>query len=122
LVRKRPISKKEIINGEIDCVSTINPRIFIHECKIKIDGITKYIEDHEFVFDNSFHEKETTDDVYRFSIYPTINMILNKGIITCFAYGQTGSGKTYTMVGIVNIERNTKSCDRFFVQSCKTGW
>ena len=27
-----------------------------------------------------------------------IDLILNKGIVTCFAYGQTGSGKTYTMV------------------------
>jgi kinesin family protein 2/24 len=97
-VRKRPISKKELNIGEIDCVSSINPKIFIHECKIKIDGITKYIEDHEFVFDNSFNDNESTEDVYRFSIYPTINMLLNRGIITCFAYGQTGSGKTFTMV------------------------
>ena len=98
IVRKRPISKKEIVNGEIDCVSTVNPKIYVHECKIKVDGITKYIEDHEFYFDNCFSEKETTDDVYNFTISPTINMILNKGIITCFAYGQTGSGKTFTMV------------------------
>lgn len=98
IVRKRPISKKETTNGEIDCVSTVNPKIYVHECKIKVDGITKYIEDHEFYFDNCFAEKETTDDVYNFTISPTINMILNKGIITCFAYGQTGSGKTFTMV------------------------
>ncbi len=86
------------MQGEIDCISSINPSIYVHECKIKVDGITKYIEDHEFVFDNSFHERETTEDVYKYSVYPTINMILNKGIVTCFAYGQTGSGKTYTMV------------------------
>jgi len=97
-VRKRPISKKEILNGEIDCVSTINPKIYVHECKIKVDGITKYIEDHEFYFDNSFSDRETTEDVYNFTVHPAINLILNKGIITCFAYGQTGSGKTYTMV------------------------
>jgi kinesin family protein 2/24 len=103
LVRKRPISKKEVANGEIDCVSTINPRIFVHEPKIKVDGITKYIEDHEFVFDNAFSERESTEDVYRYSIYPTINMILNKGIVTCFAYGQTGSGKTFTMVNLKYI-------------------
>lgn len=98
IVRKRPISKKEITNGELDCVSTVNPKIYVHECKIKVDGITKYIEDHEFYFDNCFSEKEATEDVYQYTINPTINMILNKGIITCFAYGQTGSGKTYTMV------------------------
>jgi kinesin family member 2/24 len=98
LVRKRPLAKKEIENGEIDCVSSINPRIYIHEAKIKVDGITKYIEDHEFYFDNAFSDRETTEDVYRYSIYPTVNMIMNKGIVTCFAYGQTGSGKTFTMV------------------------
>jgi len=88
--------------GEIDCVTCNNPKIFVHECKIKIDGITKYIEDQEFLFDNAFSENETTNDVYKFSVYPTINMILNRGIVTCFAYGQTGSGKTYTMKGIQN--------------------
>lgn len=98
IVRKRPISKKEVLNGEIDCVSTINPKIYVHECKIKVDGITKYIEDHEFYFDNSFSDRETTEDVYNYTINPNINLILNKGVVTCFAYGQTGSGKTYTMV------------------------
>jgi kinesin family protein 2/24 len=98
LVRKRPLSKKELGSGEIDCVSASNPKIYVHECKIKVDGITKYLEDHEFLFDNSFNDKETTEDVYRYSIYPMINLVLNRGIVTCFAYGQTGSGKTYTMV------------------------
>ena len=50
VVRKRPLSKKEIANGEIDCISCLNPKITVHECKIKIDGITKYLEDHEFFF------------------------------------------------------------------------
>jgi kinesin family protein 2/24 len=99
------------MNGEIDCISSINPSIYVHECKIKIDGITKYIEDHGFVFDNCFSEKESTEDVYRYSVNPTINMILNRGIVTCFAYGQTGSGKTYTMVNYYYIERNTKFID-----------
>ena len=84
--------------GEIDCVSAINPKIYIHECKYKIDGITKYIEDNDFFFDNVFGDVAQTEEVYRYSVYPTINMILNRGIVTCFAYGQTGSGKTYTMV------------------------
>ena len=100
VVRKRPLSKKEIANGEIDCVSVVNPRIYIHECKIQIDGITKYLEDHEFYFDNSFGETATTNDVYNVTINPMIDLVLNQGIVTCFAYGQTGSGKTYTMKGI----------------------
>ena len=101
-MRKRPIFKKEVANGEIDCVSAFNPKLFVHECKLKIDGITKYIEDYEFYFDNVFNETESTEDVYKFSVAPTVNLILNKGIVTCFAYGQTGSGKTFTMKGIQN--------------------
>ncbi len=102
-VRKRPIFNKESSNGEIDCVSSLNPRLYVHECKMKIDGITKYIEDHEFFFDNVFGDEETTEDLYTFSVMPTIELILSKGIVTCFAYGQTGSGKTFTMKGIQNL-------------------
>ena len=103
LVRKRPLSKKEINNGEIDCISCLNPKVVVHECKIKIDGITKYLEDHEFYFDNTFGEDSETENIYDCSVGPMIDFVLNKGIVTCFAYGQTGSGKTYTMKGIQNL-------------------
>ena len=103
IVRKRPLSKKEINNGDIDCISCLNPKVVVHECKIKIDGITKYLEDHEFYFDNTFNENETTEEIYGYTIEPMINLVLKKGIVTCFAYGQTGSGKTYTMKGIQNL-------------------
>ena len=103
IVRKRPLSKKEISNGEIDCISCLNPKVVVHECKIKIDGITKYLEDHEFYFDNTFNENENTESIYGYTIEPMINLVLKKGIVTCFAYGQTGSGKTYTMKGIQNL-------------------
>ena len=103
IVRKRPLSKKEINNGDIDCISCLNPKVVVHECKIKIDGITKYLEDHEFYFDNTFNENESTEEIYGYTIEPMINLVLKKGIVTCFAYGQTGSGKTYTMKGIQNL-------------------
>ena len=103
VVRKRPLSQKEINNGEIDCISVINPKVYIHECKVQVDGISKYLEDHEFYFDNTFNENETTEDIYGYTIEPMINLVLKKGIVTCFAYGQTGSGKTYTMKGIQNL-------------------
>ena len=103
IVRKRPLSKKEINNGEIDCISCLNPKVVIHECKIKIDGITKYLEDYDFYFDNTFSENESTEEIYGYTIEPMINLVLKKGIVTCFAYGQTGSGKSYTMKGIQNL-------------------
>jgi kinesin family protein 2/24 len=116
VVRKRPRSQKEINNGDIDCISVINPRTIVHECKVQVDGITKYIEDHEFYFDNSFNENDDTNVVYKYTISPIINLILNQGIVTCFAYGQTGSGKTYTMKGIENL-----SIDDLFSESTKLG-
>ena len=103
VVRKRPLSKKEQLNGEIDNISCNNPTVTVHECKIKVDGITKYLEDHQFYFDNTFAENESTQEIYDYTVGPMIEMVLNKGIVTCFAYGQTGSGKTYTMKGIQNL-------------------
>ena len=116
VVRKRPIFQKELNNGEIDCVSVVNPRMYIHECKVQVDGITKYIENHEFYFDNAFGEKDETSDVYKYTIAPVINLILNQGIVTCFAYGQTGSGKTYTMKGI-----ETLAIDALYENGAKMG-
>ena len=116
VVRKRPIFQKELNSGEIDCVSVVNPRIYIHECKVQIDGITKYLEDHEFYFDNAFGDNDQTSDVYKYTIEPVIDLILNQGIVTCFAYGQTGSGKTYTMKGI-----ETLAIDALYENGAKMG-
>ena len=102
-VRKRPIFQKEIIEGEIDCVSAINPKVYIYDCKLKIDGYTKYIDVNEFNFDNSFNENDNTNLLYKCSIQPSFDILIRGGVVTCFAYGQTGSGKTYTMQGIQNI-------------------
>ena len=102
-VRKRPIFPKELMDGEIDCVSAINPKVYIYDCKLKIDGYTKYIDVNEFNFDNAFNENDNTYLLYKCSIQPSLGILLKGGVVTCFAYGQTGSGKTYTMQGIQDI-------------------
>ena len=99
-VRKRPIFDKEIQNGEIDCVSAINPKVCIYDCKLKIDGYTKYIDTNDFYFDNVFNENENTELLFDCSVKPSLDIILKGGVVTCFAYGQTGSGKTFTMKGL----------------------
>ena len=99
-VRKRPIFQKEEAQGEIDTVSCSNPKILIHEPKLKVDGITKYLENHTFVFDNTFNEVDDNATVYQYSLKPLCPFILGGGTVTCFAYGQTGSGKTFTMLGL----------------------
>mgnify|MGYP000877970602 FL=1 len=99
-VRKRPIFKKEEAAGEIDAISSANPQIAVFDCKYKVDGITKYIDTQEFTFDHTFNENETTEELYKSTVQPLVDFIMQQGIVTCFAYGQTGSGKTYTMKGV----------------------
>jgi kinesin family protein 2/24 len=65
-----------------------------------VDGITKYVDNYDFTYDNTFSEKESSEAAYEYSLCPTLDMILGGGIVTCFVYGQTGSGKTFTMKGL----------------------
>jgi kinesin family protein 2/24 len=103
IVRKRPIFKKEEVGGEIDAISCANPHVIVHEPKMRVDGITKFLENHQFTFDNSFGDADETTDVYANSLRPLCPFILSQGTVTCFAYGQTGSGKTFTMKGLQSM-------------------
>lgn len=47
-VRKRPISYKEIDRKEYDSVTCLNPVVTVHYCKMKVDGISKYLENVDF--------------------------------------------------------------------------
>ena len=116
-VRKRPLFDKEFNIGEIDAVSTSNPNVIVHEPKIKVDGITKYVQDTNFQFDNTFNENENSQDMYQFSIRDLMPSIFENGIVTCFAYGQTGSGKTFTVNAITKYAIN----DIFKIAQGKSG-
>ncbi|KAF4673004.1 hypothetical protein FOL47_011103 [Perkinsus chesapeaki] len=106
VVRKRPLFDYEKRPnggrlGQLDIVSTSNPMVVVHECKVKVDGITKYLENHEFTFDRAYSERCGTGELYRTCIeVPAEEVLQEGGRFTVFAYGQTGSGKTYTMVGV----------------------
>lgn len=102
-VRKRPLFPKEKIQGQIDCVSVANPIIRVGEPKYKVDGITKYIENHDHKFDNVFGDQHDNEDMYKASLQPMLDKLFNDGVVTIFAYGQTGSGKTFTMVALQNL-------------------
>lgn len=69
--------KFEFKLGEIDCVSVSNPVITVHECKYKVDGITKFVDNSEFIFDNSFSHIESNEDLYKFSIEPILDLVFN---------------------------------------------
>jgi kinesin family protein 2/24 len=102
-VRKRPVNQREVRLRDYDSVSCMNPFTIVHGCKLRVDGITKYLDNTDFRFDYSFSEESTTDDVYLSTTAPLVEYIFRKGRSTVFAYGQTGSGKTYTMAGIQRL-------------------
>lgn len=99
-VRKRPLFEKETTQGEIDVVTVSNPKITIHNPQFKVDGITKYIQNNDFNFDNSYSEAEDAKPIYEFQVKDLIPTLFDKGVVTLFAYGQTGSGKTFTVSAV----------------------
>ncbi len=58
------------------------------------------MEEHVFVFDQSFDENITNEQLYLEAVQPLVDAAFTGIKVTCFAYGQTGSGKTYTMMGL----------------------
>jgi len=98
IVRKRPLNAKEEERGDINVIhcDMEASSLTVYEPKTKVDT-TKYIEKHDFKFDDVFDENVDNDDLYIQAVRPLISTAFNSGRGTCFAYGQTGSGKTYTM-------------------------
>lgn len=51
-VRKRPVNAKEVKKRDYDAVTCLNPMAIVHDCKLKVDGITKYLDSNAFSFDH----------------------------------------------------------------------
>jgi kinesin family protein 2/24 len=51
--------------------------ITVHETKYKVDGITKFVDNQEFVFDNTFSEHESNADLYFYSVRPILDLAFN---------------------------------------------
>ena len=98
VVRKRPLNKKEVSAKEKDVVACLDNYALVREPKLKVD-LTKFTEEHTFVFDQTFNEDTENEDVYRACVRPLVDAAFKGARCTCFAYGQTGSGKTFTMMG-----------------------
>ena len=101
-VRKRPVSDKERNKKDHDSVTCLHPAVWVHSAKLRVDGITKYLDHSSFAFDHAFDENTSTEEIYSHAAMPLIDFVCagGGGRATVFAYGQTGSGKTYTMGGI----------------------
>lgn len=85
--KKRPIFHHELADGEIDVISVRNPSIIVHDCRYKVDGVTKTIENTDFRFDNAFDANQTNEELYFYQVRPILDLIFNQGIVTIFAYG-----------------------------------
>lgn len=99
-VRKRPLSSKELLLNHQDILE-INPTtqsVAVIEDRVKLDGISRYIEKHEFRFDRVFNVESTNHQIYSSCVKELVDTVISGGRATCFAYGQTGSGKTHTML------------------------
>lgn len=98
VVRKRPMNRNEVDNKQTDVVLCRNSAVIVREPKLKVD-LTRYVEEHNFLFDQSFDETVTNEGLYQACVRPVIDAVFQRAKCTCFAYGQTGSGKTFTMMG-----------------------
>merc|ERR1719203_2763568 len=92
------MNRRELQAQQQDVVICRNNTVIVREPKLKVD-LTRYVEEHNFLFDASFDESVSNEQLYIACVRPIIDAVFNRAKCTCFAYGQTGSGKTFTMIG-----------------------
>lgn len=92
------MNRREQQASQQDVVLCRNNSVIVREPKLKVD-LTRYVEEHNFVFDHSFDETISNEQLYSGCVRQLIDAIFQGAKCTCFAYGQTGSGKTFTMMG-----------------------
>ncbi|KAG5886030.1 hypothetical protein JTB14_023671 [Gonioctena quinquepunctata] len=98
VVRVRPLSEKEIRNGDNSVIQ------FPGNGQILVDGIPGGPSGGQkpklFSYNVVFEPAATQEDVLQFSgMKRLIEMAVEGFRCTCFCYGQTGSGKTHTLTG-----------------------
>ncbi|ODV79168.1 kinesin-domain-containing protein [Suhomyces tanzawaensis NRRL Y-17324] len=59
-----------------------------------------------YTFDRVFQADSTQEEIYKFSVYKSVDDLFNGYNGTILAYGQTGSGKSYTMLGATDSKNN----------------
>ncbi len=94
-MRCRPINEDEEKRGFLPIVSCDTERK-----QIKVNygqGIKKVTK--SFAYDMVFGRFATQEDVFKHTVAPMVDEVLQGFSCTAFAYGQTGTGKTHTMEG-----------------------
>lgn len=99
LVRVRPLSSKEILEGARSCliIDDQNPQKIVLDCKS---------DNKTFYFDYVAGENITQKQLFSIVGKPLSHICLDGYNICVFAYGQTGAGKTFTMQGKCEVEED----------------
>ena len=58
-------------------MSVNNPKIVVHDCKFKVDGVTKTVDNCDFKFDNAFCEESSNEELYFYQVRPILDLIFN---------------------------------------------
>ena len=59
-------------------------------------------KEQHYAFDYAFDENASQEEIFKHTVHPLIETVLDGFNCTVFAYGSTGAGKTYTMLGNEN--------------------
>ena len=61
VVRKRPLLPYELKQGDLDIISNNVETMRVHECKLKVDGISRVCQPHDFQADCCYGDQIKTD-------------------------------------------------------------
>lgn len=101
-VRKRPLNRREVEKKDVDIVDGSHQKmLLVKEIRQKLD-LTKYVDEHKFIFDAVFSESAPNEQMYDALLKPLVMAAFGGAKVNCIAFGQTGSGKTYTMMGTLD--------------------
>ena len=116
-VRKRPLNTKEQRREERDIVKVVDGVVCLHGPKERVD-LTKFVEKHQFRFDEAFDETMSNAEIYQLTAAPLVESVFEGTNVTCFAYGQTGAGKTFTMMGPANDDGRSPNSGLITLAAC----
>lgn len=83
-VRKRPMSQKELVSSQ-DCIICEGQMVSVRASRTRLDGWSRYEEDHCFGFDKVFGEEQDSFAVYGEFLSPLVRHVSEGGQSTCFA-------------------------------------
>lgn len=112
-VRVRPLSQKEIDNGNKSCCNVINGNIVAISKEGEAGGYLKSQLGSviDYGFDVAFDTDATQLEVYEKTAKKFIPNVISGLNVTVFAYGATGAGKTHTMLGNTRADEAANHAD-----------